>query len=83
MIRTKTRSLLLLCLLAVTLSACASAKDLEARNEARCQARGLEPNTKNYEDCLRQIESERDARMEQRRRENLERSAIPPSNRGY
>jgi hypothetical protein len=83
MIRTKTRSLLLLCLLAVTLSACASAKDLEARNEARCQARGLEPNTKNYEDCLRQIEAERDARMEQRRRENLERSAVPPSNRGY
>ena len=78
-----TRSLLLLSLLAVTLAACASAKDVEARNEARCQARGLEPNTKNYNDCLTQIEAERSARMEQRRREQIEQTYVPPLNRGY
>ena len=78
-----TRSLLLLSLLAVTLAACASAKDIEARNEARCQARGLQPNTKNYEDCMTQVETERTTRMEQRRREQLEQPAIPPLNRGY
>jgi hypothetical protein len=78
-----TRSLLLLSLLAVTLAACASAKDIEARNDARCQARGLQLNTKNYEDCMTQVETERTTRMEQRRREQLEQPAIPPLNRGY
>jgi len=78
-----TRSLLLLSLLAVTLAACASAKDIEARNEARCQARGLQPNTKNYEDCMAQVETERTNRMEQRRREALEQPYVPPLNRGY
>lgn len=70
-------------LLAASLAACSTAKDIEARNEARCQARGLEPNTDNYANCLRQLENERDTRMEQRRREQLEQSAVPPSNRGY
>jgi len=78
-----TRSLLLLAGLAALLAGCASAKDIAARNEERCQARGLEPKTDNYENCLRQLENERDARMESRRREELERPAIPPSNRGY
>jgi hypothetical protein len=32
---------------------------------------------------MTQVETERTARMEQRRREALEQSAIPPSNRGY
>lgn len=78
-----TRTLLLLTVLAASLAACASAKDNEARDEARCQARGLEPNTKNYEECMRQVDAERSARMEQRRREALEKPAIPQINRGY
>ena len=78
-----TRSLLLLSLLAATLAACTSTKDIEARNEQRCQARGLEPNTKNYEDCIRQLDVDRSGRMEQRRREQLETPAIPQINRGY
>ena len=78
-----TRNLLVLSMLAALLAGCASAKDVAARNEARCQARGLEPKTDNYENCIRQLETERDARMESRRREELEKPAIPPSNRGY
>jgi hypothetical protein len=78
-----TRSLLLLSLLAVTLAACASAKDVEARNEQRCTARGFEPNTKLYEDCMSSLAAESSARMEQRRREALEKPAIPQINRGY
>ena len=78
-----TRSFLLLCVLAALLAGCASAKDIAARNEERCQARGLGPKTDRYEECLRQLENERDARMESRRREQLEQPAIPPSNRGY
>ena len=78
-----TRSLLLLSILAALLAGCASAKDIAARNQERCQARGLEPKTDRYEECLRQLENERDARMESRRREQLEQPAIPPANRGY
>jgi hypothetical protein len=78
-----TRTALLLSLLAATLAACASAKDAEARNEQRCTARGFEPNSKLYNDCLSQLEAERGARMEQRRREALEKPAIPELNRGY
>jgi hypothetical protein len=80
---TMTRSFLLLSVLAALLAGCASAKDIAARNEERCQARGLEPKSDKYEDCLRQLENERDARSESRRREALEKPAIPPSNRGY
>lgn len=79
-----TRTLLLLTLLAGSLAACASSsKDIEARNEQRCTARGFEPNSKLYNDCLSQLEAERGARMEQRRREALEKPAIPELNRGY
>jgi hypothetical protein len=78
-----TRNLLLLSMLAALLVGCASAKDIAERNEERCRARGLEPKTDRYEECLRQLETERDTRMEKRRREELERPAIPPSNRGY
>lgn len=78
-----TRTVLLLTVLAASLAACTSAKDIEARNEERCQARGFEPNSKLYNDCLSQLEAERSARMEQRRREALEKPAIPPLNRGY
>jgi len=78
-----TRTLLLLALLAGSLAACTSTKDIEARNEQRCTARGFEPNSKLYNDCLSQLEAERGARMEQRRREALEKPAIPELNRGY
>ena len=78
-----TRSFLLLSILAALLAGCASAKDIAARNEERCQARGLEPKTDRYEECLRQLENERDARMESRRREQIEKSSIPSANRGY
>ena len=78
-----TRSFLLLSLLAASLAACTSTKDIEARNEQRCQARGFEPNSKLYNDCLSQLEAERSSRMEQRRREALEQPAIPQLNRGY
>lgn len=78
-----TRSFLLLSVLAALLAGCASAKDIAARNEERCQARGLEPKTDRYQDCILQLENERATRMESRRREELEKPAIPPSNRGY
>jgi hypothetical protein len=53
------------------------------RNSERCVARGHQPNTKEFDDCMTRIETERGLRMQSRHQEMLERSAAPPSNRGY
>ena len=74
---------ILLSILAALLAGCTSAKDVAQRNEERCLARGLQPKTDHFQDCLNQLENERDRRVETRRRDMLEQSAAPPSNRGY
>jgi hypothetical protein len=60
-----------------------TAEQAAQRNEERCLARGYQPKTDAFSDCIVRLESERDARMESRRRDALEKSAAPPSNRGY
>ena len=72
-----------LTLLCALLAGCASAEQIAQRNEERCQARGYQPKTDAFADCIVRLESERSVRGEQRRREMLEQSAAPPSNRGY
>jgi hypothetical protein len=75
---------ILLSLLSALLAGCIStAEQIAQRNEERCQARGYQPKTDAFADCVTRLESERSARGEQRRREMLEQSAAPPSNRGY
>jgi hypothetical protein len=75
---------ILLSLLGALLAGCGtSAEQLAQRNEERCQARGYQPKTDAFADCVTRLESERSLRGEQRRRELLEQSAAPPSNRGY
>jgi len=75
---------ILLTLLSALLAGCIStAEQITQRNEERCQARGYQPKTDGFADCVTRLESERSARGEQRRREILEQSAAPPSNRGY
>jgi len=75
---------ILLTLLGALLAGCASSPEqIAQRNEERCQARGYQPKTDGFADCVTRLESERSARGEQRRREMLEQSAAPPSNRGY
>jgi hypothetical protein len=71
------RRTMLLLTFGVALAGCTSAADLAARDNERCVARGLAPNTDNYANCLLQLQSERSARTEQRRRENLERPFDP------
>jgi uncharacterized protein YecT (DUF1311 family) len=78
-----TRFILLFSLFAALLAGCTSAKDVAQHNEERCLARGHQPKTDAYQNCIAQLENERDTRMETRRRELLEQSAAPPSNRGY
>jgi hypothetical protein len=75
---------ILLTLLGALLAGCIStAEQIAQRNEERCQARGYQPKTDAFADCVTRLETERSARGEQRRREMLEQSAAPPSNRGY
>jgi hypothetical protein len=83
MTRTLPRLLLAsgLCLLAA--GCFSTAEQLAQRNSERCAARGHQPNTKLFNDCLAQLETERDLRTEARRREMVERSAVPSPNRGY
>jgi hypothetical protein len=59
------------------LAGCTSAADLAARDNQRCADRGFVPNSDLYANCLLQLESERSARTEQRRRENLEKPFDP------
>jgi len=66
--------------LAAALAGCTSAADLAARDNQRCADRGFAPNTDLHANCLLQLEGERSARTEQRRRENLERPFDPSTN---
>jgi hypothetical protein len=83
MIELHWRTFLVLLALGGLLAACASAAQLGDRDKERCTERGYQPNTDAFADCLLRLESERSARTEQRRREMLEKPALPPSNRGY
>jgi len=77
------RPILMLALCALTSGCITSAEQQAQRNEERCVARGYKPETKEFNDCVAQVETERSLRMQTRHQEMLERSAIPSSNRGY
>jgi hypothetical protein len=77
------RSIVGLALCALVTGCITSAEQQAQRNEERCVARGYQPNTKDFNDCLTRVETERDLRMQSRRQEMLEKTGIPSSNRGY
>ena len=54
------------------------------RNEERCVARGYQPKTDAFNDCVVRIESERGQRMESNRRQLMEKPDNPTTgNRGF
>jgi putative hemolysin len=61
------------------IAGCSSASRLAQRDEERCAARGLQPNTEAYTNCLASLETERKLRMDARHRELVERSDTPYS----
>jgi hypothetical protein len=71
--------IMLLLALGAMLAACASAERLAERNNARCEARGLQPESKEFNACLTQLEGEQQARMERNRRDMMERPMDPPT----
>lgn len=57
---------------------CLSSREQTAQNDNdRCAARGLQPNTDRFSDCLLGLQTERDVRKESRRRDMMERSNMP------
>jgi hypothetical protein len=55
---------------------CAMTAEQQAQRDGeRCTARGLKPGSKDHDDCLTQIERTRDARLQSRHRELVERPA--------
>ena len=77
------RSLALLAPTLLVTGCVTSPEQIAKRNADQCTARGYQPNTDAYADCLVRVDTERDQRSESRRREALEKPAIPPLNRGY
>jgi hypothetical protein len=73
------RFIILLALAGLVANCASSAEQLAQRNNERCAARGLQPNTDAFSDCVVALDSQRDQRMESRRRDMMERSAIPGS----
>lgn len=68
-------------LLGALIAGCSSAKQIAERNDARCTARGLQPDSKEFNACLSQLEAESAARMESNRRALMERPMDLPINR--
>ena len=68
--------LIVLLTLSALVTACATSPEQQARRDGERCAAGHQPQSKSYEDCLSRIASERDARLQQRHRELVER---PPS----
>lgn len=73
--------LILFLLIGALAAGCSSAKQIAERNNERCTARGLQPDSKEFNACLSQLESESAARMESNRRALLERPMDLPINR--
>jgi hypothetical protein len=71
-------------LLSLLVTGCiTSAEQVAQRNNERCLERGYQPMTDAFSDCLVRLESERDRRIEARRREMMEAPPSPPISRGY
>jgi hypothetical protein len=78
------RVLLLLPVAALATGCITTSPEQQAkRNEERCVERGYQPKTDAFSDCVVRLDDERNARIDARHREQVEKSAEPSSNRGY
>jgi hypothetical protein len=78
------RSILALGLGTLVTGCITTAEQQAQRNEERCIARGYQPKTDAFNDCVVRIETERSQRMESNRRYQLEKPDNPTTgNRGF
>jgi len=83
MTRSVSRSILLFALSLPVVGCAMTAEQVAQRNNERCAARGYQPNTDAFSDCIVRLETERTLRADARHRELTETSGIPSANRGY
>jgi hypothetical protein len=81
---TLSRSILALALCALVAGCLTTSPEQQAqRNEERCVARGYQPKTDAFNDCVVRIEGDRTQRMETNRRYEMEKPGGPGTPRGY
>ncbi|MPZ36846.1 MAG: hypothetical protein GEU95_02085 [Rhizobiales bacterium] len=69
--------LIFLAMLTGLVAACAMSAEQQAqRDDERCTARGHELNSKAHGDCVASLQAQRDARLDRRHRELVERPAV-------
>ena len=60
------------------LAGCTSSAQVVQSYETRCEARGLEPGSQAFKECVARFDTERSVRMESRRMEMLDKTTAPP-----
>jgi hypothetical protein len=81
MISTFCRSIVVLVLSALIAACAMTAEQQTARDDERCTARGLQPQSKAHDDCVLGLRASRDTREQQRHRDLVEQRAPTPYGR--
>jgi len=74
-ISTFCRSIVVLVLSALIAACAMTAEQQAARDDERCTARGLQPQSKAHDDCVTGLQASRDSRSQQRHRDLVEQRA--------
>jgi uncharacterized protein YecT (DUF1311 family) len=65
-------------MLSALAAACAMSAEQQAQSDSdRCAARGLQVNSKAHDECITGLQSQRDARLQRRHQELVERPSTP------
>ena len=80
-ISTFCRSIVVLVLSALIAACAMTAEQQAARDDERCTARGLQPQSKAHDDCVLGLRASRDTREQQRHRDLVEQRAPTPYSR--
>jgi hypothetical protein len=78
MISTFCRSIVVLTLTGLVAACAMTAEQQTARDDERCTARGLQPQSKAHDDCVLGLRASRDTREQQRHRDLVEQRAPTP-----
>jgi hypothetical protein len=78
MISTFCRSIVVLMLSGLVAACAMTAEQQVARDDERCTARGLQPQSKAHDECVSGLQRQRDTRMQQRHRDLVEQRAPTP-----
>jgi hypothetical protein len=79
MISSSFHRIIFLSALSGLVAACAMSAEQQAQSDNdRCAARGLEAKSKAHDDCVSSLQSQRDARLQRRHQELVERPAAVP-----